>query len=227
MYKNHVIATKNELRTSPFGVRTRNGRKEQHNGWDCVCENRIERTSNIDVIAFADGEVVSTAKDFVMGNYVNIAHAGGFLTCYRHLKDNSIKVKQGDTVKAEQPIGLMGTTGDSSGVHLHFAVKVNSSNISNGSYVDPEPYLTGAKSIGSGTQSAPSNTALKVGDMVRILPTADKYVTGETIPIRLKGATDEIMQLSDTSRNPAIRNADAVLLKHIYSWVKKSDVQKI
>jgi hypothetical protein len=58
----------------------------------------------------------------------------------------------------------MGTTGDSTGIHLHFGVKENSTYQNNGSYVDPEPYLTGVKTfraIGSApaVNTGTSNTA--------------------------------------------------------------------
>jgi len=59
----------------------------------------------------------------------------------------------------------------------------------------------------------------KVGDKVKILASAAKYVTGEAIPDRLKGATDEIMQIS--------KDGKSVLLKGIYSWVWATDVEKI
>ena len=58
MYKHNIISTKNELRTSPFGWRTLNGVREHHDGLDVVDRNRLERTSDVWAIAFADGVVV-------------------------------------------------------------------------------------------------------------------------------------------------------------------------
>jgi len=54
---------------------------------------------------------------------------------------------------------------------------------------------------------------------VRILPSAQKYVTGEAIPARVKGAVDTVIQVS--------RDGKSVLLKNIYSWVWLTDVEKI
>ncbi len=62
-----------------------------------------------------------------------IAHAGGLLTLYGHLE--AMLVKPGDAVKAGQPIGLLGSTGNSTGPHCHFEVRVN------GTPVDPRPFL--------------------------------------------------------------------------------------
>lgn len=67
------------------------------------------------------------------GNFVKLRHGDGYETLYAHLA--SVKVKAGATVKAGQPIGTMGNTGNSYGTHLHFEVREN------GNRVDPEPYL--------------------------------------------------------------------------------------
>lgn len=67
------------------------------------------------------------------GNYITIDHGNGFSTVYMHC--SALKVSVGDTVTQGQTIGLMGTTGNSNGVHLHFAM------IKNGTYVNPQSYL--------------------------------------------------------------------------------------
>lgn len=67
------------------------------------------------------------------GNYIMVSHGGGLVTLYAHCTD--INVKVGDTVTAGQKIGTVGTTGYSTGPHLHFSVLLN------GTYVDPAPYL--------------------------------------------------------------------------------------
>ena len=59
----------------------------------------------------------------------------------------------------------------------------------------------------------------KVGDKVKVLKSAKKYATGEIIPDRIKGLSDEIMQLS--------KDGKSVLLKGIYSWVWATDVEKV
>ena len=87
------------------------------------------------VLAVCDG-VVTTAKwHYSYGNYVVIYHGDGTSSLYAHMQNKSITVKVGDKVKRGQQIGKVGTTGDSTGNHLHFSVLVN------GSYLNPDDYL--------------------------------------------------------------------------------------
>jgi len=67
------------------------------------------------------------------GNYVVIAHAGGFDTLYGHL--SAALVKPGQTVTQGTPVGLEGSTGNSTGPHLHFELRIDNKP------VDPTPYL--------------------------------------------------------------------------------------
>ncbi len=86
------------------------------------------------IVAAADGVVaVAESSTVGYGNHVIIAHSGGLLTLYGHLE--AMLVKPGDVVKAGQPIGLLGSTGNSTGPHCHFEVRVN------GTPVDPRPFL--------------------------------------------------------------------------------------
>lgn len=87
------------------------------------------------VLAVCDG-VVTTAKwHYSYGNYVVIYHGDGTSSLYAHMKNNSLTVKVGDKVKRGQTIGQVGSTGDSTGNHLHFSVIVN------GKYLNPDNYL--------------------------------------------------------------------------------------
>ena len=135
-----------------------------------------------DIIAFAAGKV-TIAKDTVpgfddknntAGNYIEIDHGNGFKTRYLHLKHKSVKVKVGDVVRQGQVIATMGSTGYSTGVHLHFEIWKN------GSRVDPLPYLKGTERIpGSGTALLPNAPApagsIKKDDKVKIKPGAKAY----------------------------------------------------
>jgi murein DD-endopeptidase MepM/ murein hydrolase activator NlpD len=86
------------------------------------------------IVAAADGVVAAADVSTVgYGNHIIIAHAGGMLTLYGHLE--AMLVKVGDVVKAGQPIALLGSTGNSTGPHCHFEVRVN------GQPVDPRPFL--------------------------------------------------------------------------------------
>ncbi|MEZ4474463.1 MAG: peptidoglycan DD-metalloendopeptidase family protein [bacterium] len=82
------------------------------------------------VWAMADGKVTWAGMKGANGNLVVIQHAGGLTSLYAHL--HRIKVKRGQTVEQKQIVGTVGTTGRSTGPHLHFGVKVN------GKYVNPQ-----------------------------------------------------------------------------------------
>jgi murein DD-endopeptidase MepM/ murein hydrolase activator NlpD len=86
------------------------------------------------ISAAADGVVAVAGYGTTgYGNYVIIVHGGGLVTLYGHL--SAITVTVGQKVTQGQQIGVEGTTGASTGVHLHFEVRLN------GTPVDPSPYL--------------------------------------------------------------------------------------
>ncbi|QED60544.1 peptidoglycan DD-metalloendopeptidase family protein [Enterococcus durans] len=104
--------------TSEFGWRTSpiTGTQEFHNGIDLVNGNL-----NTPIFASADGEVIVAGDanyyDWY-GNWTVIKHADGMYTGYAH--QSRVDVSKGQKVTAGQQIGLMGTTGPSTGEHLHF-----------------------------------------------------------------------------------------------------------
>ncbi len=86
-----------------------------------------------DIYAAYDGEVAAAAYSGAMGNYVMIDHGGGLYTIYEHC--SSLCVSKGDYVVMGQTIAHVGSTGISTGNHLHFGVRLN------GEYTSPWPYL--------------------------------------------------------------------------------------
>lgn len=102
-----------------------------HNGTDIA---RTDRSTVPPIYAVLDG-VVETAgfNNGGYGNMVTIRHSNGMKTLYAHM--SSISVKPGQKVSKGQQIGVMGTTGHSTGIHLHLEVHIN------GKKVDPEKYL--------------------------------------------------------------------------------------
>lgn len=86
------------------------------------------------VIAAASGTVVKSYLSSSYGNYVVISHGGGLMTAYAHMTKRMVSV--GDTVAAGEQIGTVGSTGNSTGNHLHFEV------YQNGSAVDPLDYVS-------------------------------------------------------------------------------------
>jgi murein DD-endopeptidase MepM/ murein hydrolase activator NlpD len=109
--------------TSGFGPRW--GR--MHEGLD------IAGGSGTPIAAAATGTVISAGWSGGYGQLVVLDHGNGLSTAYAHL--SSIAVSAGQTVPQGSVVGGMGTTGSSTGVHLHFEVRVN------GSAVDPLGYL--------------------------------------------------------------------------------------
>jgi len=81
------------------------------------------------VYAATAGTIKKVGYDNTNGNYIILDDGNGIQTTYKHLK--SVLSKIGQTVKAGETIALVGSTGDSTGSHLHFETKVN------GEYVNP------------------------------------------------------------------------------------------
>ena len=102
--------------------------KHFHTGID------IAAAEGTPVLAAADGLVVSVQHTTVgYGNYVIVAHGGGYFTLYAHLADT--QVVDGEHVVRGQVVGHEGTTGTATGPHLHFELRYN------GAVVDPMSYL--------------------------------------------------------------------------------------
>ncbi|MDW0114329.1 M23 family metallopeptidase [Sporosarcina saromensis] len=87
----------------------------------------IARPSTRAIFAADNGVVTKATRHSTYGNYIVISHNNGYETLYAHL--SSIEVKVGQTVPQGTKIGVMGSTGRSTGVHLHFEVMKNGSNI--------------------------------------------------------------------------------------------------
>jgi beta-lactamase regulating signal transducer with metallopeptidase domain len=116
--------------SAPFGVKMINPftKKEViHNGVDLKAK---EGTS---VLAAAGGKLIKVSEEEGWGNLIVIEHGDGFETWYAHLKD--FTVESGQVVEKGQVIGHVGTTGNSTGPHLHFEVRLNKVN------VDPMEYV--------------------------------------------------------------------------------------
>lgn len=112
--------------TSNYGQRTItvNGKTTTgfHHGLDLVPN---PKNNNAEIVAFEDGTVTAVSKvgkQYGTPCYVRIKHSNGLYTLYYHLKSNSIVVNKGTKVKRGQKLGIIGTTGQSTGIHLHFQI---------------------------------------------------------------------------------------------------------
>jgi murein DD-endopeptidase MepM/ murein hydrolase activator NlpD len=86
-----------------------------------------------DVISVGAGVVTWAGERYGYGNLVEINHGNGYATRYGHCKE--VLVQVGDTVKKGQVLALMGSTGRSTGPHVHFEVRYK------GKTVDPKKYI--------------------------------------------------------------------------------------
>ncbi len=115
--------------TEEFGWRTHpiTGRQEFHSGLD------MGAPGGSPILAAYDGVVVAAQYNWSMGNYIMIDHGDGLYTIYMHA--SALYVNAGAVVVRGETIAAVGTTGQSTGNHLHFGVRLN------GQYVSPWSYL--------------------------------------------------------------------------------------
>lgn len=102
--------------SSTFGYRSNpfTGVRQFHNGLDIVAPE------DTPVKAAMDGRVAETGYSAVFGNFVILSHGGSYQTLYAHL--SAIRVRQGQTLTQGAVVGLLGSTGYSTGPHLHFGL---------------------------------------------------------------------------------------------------------
>ncbi|MFC5650502.1 murein hydrolase activator EnvC family protein [Paenibacillus solisilvae] len=117
--------------SSPFGYRIHpiTGRKKLHAGMDMAVPKGTS------IYAAESGVVIVAQWWNGYGNCVIIDHGGGLWTVYGHIRNGGIQVEKGQKVKRGQKIAEVGSTGDSTGNHLHFEVRLNEK------AVNPAPYL--------------------------------------------------------------------------------------
>lgn len=133
-YNTDVEFLKNKLSGKSF-IRPANGIittefSGEHTGVDIASNEENEP-----VLAAKDGTVTFSGNAEGYGNCIKIEHKGGFVTLYGHMAKLNAAV--GDKVKKGGKIGIMGSTGDSTGQHLHFEV------IKNGVYINPKSVAEG------------------------------------------------------------------------------------
>lgn len=118
--------------SQPYGRKNARYAKGYHTGIDIACPNGSP------VRAVADGTITFAGWNGAYGNQVR-QKIGGAEVWYNHF--SSIRVKKGDGVSQGTIVGHEGSTGMSTGPHLHFEVRIN------GKDVDPMPYLGGSKVV--------------------------------------------------------------------------------
>ena len=118
--------------TSLFGSRIHpvTGRANNHTGVD------VAAAGGTNILSAKSGVVITSTYNSSYGNYVVVSHGNGQTTLYAHMRKRL--VSEGQSVKQGDVLGLVGTTGSSTGNHLHYEIRIN------GSRVDPLNYYKGS-----------------------------------------------------------------------------------
>ena len=197
------IKTNSVRVSSPYGNRQYyyQGKlvKDFHAGIDLV---PIGCTGNEEILAFEDGVVTGvqkTGQQYGTACFVRIKHDNGMYTLYYHLKSNSIVVNVGQRVSRGQKLGIIGTTGVSTGIHLHFQIDYGNSNNS----INPYDYVFNGKEI-------INHDSYQTGNYVTLYNMYVRAGAGTTYRIKKVSELSEDGKRHATSTNP---NAYAVYKK--------------
>lgn len=138
----HIDSIQNKISRIPIGspaigrITSTFGRRNSpfsHSGRDLHAGIDIAVDHGTPVYASADGIVTTAKRKGGYGKLITIEHPSGYETLYAHL--SNIFVSEGDEVCRGQQIGLIGSTGRSTGPHLHYEVREN------GTPIDPSPFI--------------------------------------------------------------------------------------
>ncbi len=149
--------------TSDYGEARSHGR---HEGVDLVAVAKNGGALSDYIIAFDGGEVTEAGYNSVSGYFCKIKHCDVFSTVYCHMKSGTLRVKKGDIVARGDVLGYMGSTGNSTGAHLHIGL------YKNGKTTDPKPYFDSDLTRGDVVRIATEKQRLRRGsrgDEVRFL----------------------------------------------------------
>lgn len=173
--------------TSEYGLR-----KDPKTGQPNTMHRGIDlaRAGNVNILASADGIVLRAGAIGTYGQTIIIKHiVDGERqdTVYAHLRNDSIKVKVGDTVKQGQVIALMGNTGKSTGQHLHFEVH------------------EGAWTTGQPNAKNPRNY-VDFNDKVAVAPVVKKKYTSLVDYLNAQGRPSNFTERSKLAKQYGIKN---------------------
>ena len=164
--------------TSGFGTRHDpfNGRAAVHAGLD------MAGPQGEPIYASANGTVAKAGRANGYGNLVQLEHGKGIETRYGHL--SRILVRPGETVRQGQLIGRMGSTGRSTGTHLHYEIRID------GRPVNPKPFFEASAFVLAAQSEAASRTNRQIGPVLK-----DNSGPVETIlmePLRLSSLRQDV-----------------------------------
>ena len=145
-----------------------------HTGVDWAC------AAGTPIMAAGNGVIEEAGRKGEYGNYVRIRHANGYKTAYGHMSRIAHGVSDGVKVRQGQIIGFVGTTGLSSGPHVHFEVLVNNS------FVDPMSIQVPRERQLAGKQLADfQKERARIDDLMRRNPVSPRGSGRRAIALRL------------------------------------------
>ena len=193
-------------RTCPFHG------KEFHDGID------LAAASGTPILAAAPGTVTRAGKNGGYGNYISIDHGGGLMSFYAHCK--ALYVSKGSKVSAGQKIAAVGTTGSSTGNHLHFGMHKN------GSSVNPQKYVKASDTLAkySGAKGNTSDSSGS-GNQEETVETEKKDIT--TVVLRSVTGSANVQKNSLTELPAYLQNGIEILIQNdrIYGPCIEGDVK--
>jgi murein DD-endopeptidase MepM/ murein hydrolase activator NlpD len=136
---------------SPFGKR----RDPFTKGWAYHAGLDFHAAAGSAALATAPGTVTQAGANGPYGNMVEIDHGMGVVTRYAHLK--KVSVAPGDQVKHRQPIGIIGSSGRSTGIHLHYEVRIDDVAYDPVRFLEAGRLLVGIFAGAGGTEGAASD----------------------------------------------------------------------
>lgn len=150
-----------------------------------------------EVVAVDTGKVIQSGDNEEWGISVTLEHPWG-QSIYAHLKETKVNV--GDEVEVGKPVGLSGKTGAAFGEHLHFGIKLNNADASNGylGFTDPSPYF------GKQEESKAPEVKEVIKEVIKEVPVVNQEEVNkqveEKIQERLKTEQDERRKLANEAR---------------------------
>lgn len=187
----------------------RNPERPDHNGIDInsVDINGVYHRDEAYhyIIASKGGTVIKSylsTGERAAGEYIIIDHGDGFVTKYMHMYEGSRTVSEGDIVKQGQIIGIMGSTGNSSGSHLHFQIELN------GEVVDPLQYVSAEHSRG-GSSINPFDISISREEFVECI---QKYSQDERYQTNMVAYAEDFYEIcTEKGVNPQLAFAHSCL----------------
>lgn len=181
---------------------------ELHTGVDLAC------AAGRNILATRAGTVKTVGNHKSLGLYLDIDHGGGITSRYQHC--SKIYMRKGDKVGAGAVIALVGSTGNSTGAHLHFEIRINGGTRNPLNYVSPKDTIanfTGPKgTTKTASPSSGSNTAASSGGGAQSKPAEEKTVDITKVVVKSINGNSGIYKYNSLLSMDAVSNYGCEIL---------------